>query len=371
MTISSLTNRVDYIGNGFVTAYDYTFKILDATDLIVLIDGDTPAILGTDYTVTNVGSDQGGLVLLATPLGSGLPLTILRSPVLDQLSHYTPNDLFPASVNENALDKLTSISQALSERLGRCIAFRANSTQHDKPIDDLVGGKFLRVADDAESIQMVDIVTIDSGAIVLPLSIANGGTGAANAGAALFNLTAGNTPLRDIYENDTHAIRRLVNLIGGSTVMDGTAHVGIVLTIGSGSIPTAGTRIKIKARARLEASQVTPFPSLQMFFGSGENGGLVAEFEGNSLSAGILNNTNYVDFDAELVYLGTAMFKGFGRTQMMLVNTGGANPIYGTASNLVSTDPGGNIDIACWLAGGGTVGGTVTWEYLSAEICPV
>ena len=132
MTVSSSTSRVSYNGNGSTTVFAYTFKIFDQDDLTVIIRSangtETVKTITTHYTVSGVGNAGGGNVTMLTAPASGETITILREQDLIQELDIVPNDPFPATSVEDALDKLTFMVQQHEETLGRTIkASRTNT----------------------------------------------------------------------------------------------------------------------------------------------------------------------------------------------------------------------------------------------------
>lgn len=72
MTVSTQVSRNEYTGNGATTQYDFTFRILDKSHLLVQTMDTSENIvtltLGTDYTVTGVNryNGEGGSYISAT-----------------------------------------------------------------------------------------------------------------------------------------------------------------------------------------------------------------------------------------------------------------------------------------------------------------
>jgi hypothetical protein len=135
MTVQSTTARADYTGNGATTLFTVPFYFLLDSDLELILQDNsayppivTTLVLDSDYTVSGAGSLSGGSVTLSIAPTSSQQLTILRSVDLDQLTQYVPNDPFPASSHERALDKLTMQVQQLQEIVSRCIKFPASDT---------------------------------------------------------------------------------------------------------------------------------------------------------------------------------------------------------------------------------------------------
>jgi hypothetical protein len=126
MTVSSTTTKNSYSGNGSTTVFAYTFKIFDEDDVAVVLRNNTTGAestqtITTHYTVSGVGNTGGGNITFVTAPTSSQTVVLLRTTPLTQLTDYTPNDPFPAETHETALDKLTHITQELSEEVGRSL----------------------------------------------------------------------------------------------------------------------------------------------------------------------------------------------------------------------------------------------------------
>ena len=123
MTISTYENKINYVGDGSTTVFTFVFKVLAENHMKVYLDD---VIQGTGYTVT-LNADQnanpGGDVTFSVAPVTDVVITLLREVPIDQLTDYNPYDPFPAETHERALDKLTTITQQLSERVDRAILF--------------------------------------------------------------------------------------------------------------------------------------------------------------------------------------------------------------------------------------------------------
>lgn len=102
MTVSSLTTKNSYSGNGSTSAFSYTFKIFDDDDVTVIIRTDstgteTVKTKTTHYTVSGVGNAGGGTITFTSGNipASGETVLLLRNTPLTQATDYTPNDPFP------------------------------------------------------------------------------------------------------------------------------------------------------------------------------------------------------------------------------------------------------------------------------------
>jgi len=126
MTVSSATNRNDYIGDNSTDTFSYSFRIFANTDLLVtqkdLNDVETTLVLTSDYTVTGVGDVAGGtIVLTAGNLATDFTLTIRRVIPLTQITDLrNQGSYFPENV-EDQFDKHTMVDQQQQDILDRSI----------------------------------------------------------------------------------------------------------------------------------------------------------------------------------------------------------------------------------------------------------
>lgn len=115
MTVSTQVSRNEYTGNGATTQYDFTFRIMDKSDLFVQAldtsENITTLTIDVDYSVTGVNRYSGGKVVLNTPLPDGYKISIERSiPVTQETSIRNQGGFFP-EIHEDAFDKLTMLVQ--------------------------------------------------------------------------------------------------------------------------------------------------------------------------------------------------------------------------------------------------------------------
>lgn len=115
MTVSTQVSRNEYTGNGATTQYDFTFRILDKSHLLVqrldTVENITTLALGTDYSVTGVNRYNGGKVVLTSALPVGYKISIeRRTPLTQETSIRNQGGFFP-EIHEDAFDKLTMLIQ--------------------------------------------------------------------------------------------------------------------------------------------------------------------------------------------------------------------------------------------------------------------
>lgn len=134
MSLSSTTNRNDYVGNGSTETYSYSFRIFDQSHLRVIVKEtatgvETTLAITTDYTVTGVGQAAGGTVVLVDAgqdwidaegdLDSGYEITIRRVVPITQLTDIRNQGDFYPEVHEDVFDKQIMISQQQQDDLDR------------------------------------------------------------------------------------------------------------------------------------------------------------------------------------------------------------------------------------------------------------
>lgn len=167
MTIQSQTTRVDYTGNGATTNFPVPFYWLQDTDLLVIRTDNAytpPTVatlaLTTDYVVTGSGNQSGGSITTTVAPTATQKLSILRNVPFTQLTHYVPNDPFPAASHEQALDKLTMETQQLNEGLSRSITLPPNATGLSTNLPLPVASQLIGWNPTATALQNVDPTTI-------------------------------------------------------------------------------------------------------------------------------------------------------------------------------------------------------------------
>tara|TARA_R100000656_G_C3955521_1_gene129098 strand:- start:253 stop:2526 length:2274 start_codon:yes stop_codon:yes gene_type:complete len=164
MTLSSATNRNDYVGNNSTATYNYTFKIFNKNDLLVTKkdtnDVETTLTVDTDYTVTGVSDINGGtIVLTAGNLATGYALTIRRvRTVIQETDIRNQGDFFPES-HEDAFDHQIMIAQQQQDELDRSSKLPESipSSSFDPTLPTDIksgGGRALKINDDGNGFEL-------------------------------------------------------------------------------------------------------------------------------------------------------------------------------------------------------------------------
>lgn len=173
--LAHVENRITYSGNGNATEFAYQFKILNRTDIKVLLtDADgKEKLLTKDYYVDvekSVVRYPGYAVGAEVPeserpavLPAGWKLTIYREVPVTQETDLP--DQYPFNQVEDIGDKLTMIAQQLTDTTGRSLKIGvSNSTDIDTVIP-WENGKSFRISDDGKTLELSE-----DPAKVLPLA---------------------------------------------------------------------------------------------------------------------------------------------------------------------------------------------------------
>jgi len=195
MTVQAATLRADYTGNGATTTFAVPFYFLLDSDLSLVLQDNSAypptvnvLVLGSDYTVSGAGNPSGGSATLTVAPTSTQRLTVLRDLDLTQLSHYVPNDPFPAASHESSLDRLTMQVQQLQEQINRCVKFPASDT--DSPTLPPAAQRAGNIVSFDSNGNVIVVPVGPSGAVSTP-QIAAGNVDGSN---TVFTFTSASTP---------------------------------------------------------------------------------------------------------------------------------------------------------------------------------
>lgn len=182
MTISSTTNRRNYTGNGVTTDFPFPYKFLANADLKVYQEG-TLKTITTHYTVTGAGDDAGGTVTFLVAPANLDDVVIIRDPAILQGLDLVENDNLPAESLENSFDLITMVAQRLDDRISRAFVLNdADVSGPDLTIPSPVADELIGWNSAGDALESKEVALL--GAISIPVSIAQGGTGSATAADA-------------------------------------------------------------------------------------------------------------------------------------------------------------------------------------------
>lgn len=226
-----------YTATASQTVFDYGFPVLDADDLGVyrLPNGgttETRLTRGTDYTVTGVGLEDGGTIVLTAAAAAGDRITIVGERTARRLTDFNEAGAFTAAALNLEFDALAVTDQEQTTRLDRTMRLQQGDPAADMrlPLAAVRAGK-VSAFDPVTSAPIVSTMTLaqieagatnaaasataaaasataasgsasaaaasataaaaSAAAIALPLAIGSGGTGATTAAAARTALGVG------------------------------------------------------------------------------------------------------------------------------------------------------------------------------------
>ncbi len=124
MSVTNTSVYVEQAGNGVKVAFDFAFKILASTDLVVkkkAADGTYGAALtlNVDYTVAFDSTAETGTVTYTVAPVNGGASNIDRATALTQATSLPREGAMPAKSIETMVDKVTLAVQELTERVSR------------------------------------------------------------------------------------------------------------------------------------------------------------------------------------------------------------------------------------------------------------
>lgn len=133
MTTTANPLRADSTGNGVGLNHPYTWKINAKTELLVTKVTDATGAEQTltvdvDYTVTGIGSESGGNVVINPALPSGFSLVITPNVQYKQDADFTNQNSVPPAEVESALDKLSVQIKQMAEIQTRTVTVKVGLT---------------------------------------------------------------------------------------------------------------------------------------------------------------------------------------------------------------------------------------------------
>lgn len=170
MTVPATSRRAGpFLGNGSTTAFPFTFKTTDATEVQVvkLVSGiETALVKDSDYTVTlNVDQDAtpGGTItypIVGDPLATGETLTIAGQVPYSQDTDLPTGGKYAAQVVENALDRIVAQVQQLAEENERSLRLPLSSASASTELPAPEANKFIGWNETADALQNIDPTTL-------------------------------------------------------------------------------------------------------------------------------------------------------------------------------------------------------------------
>lgn len=171
MTVPAAPSFNNHVGNGVTTVFAYGFKILQASDLKVTVDG----LLVTNYSVAGVGQAAGGSITFAVAPAAAAAIRIARNMAIARTTDYQFNGNLPATTLNDDQDAPVMMIQQLDEKVGRALRV----AEGDLPLNDLpnaAGRANLLLGFDAAGQPLLTAPVSGSAAALAATLAASGGT---------------------------------------------------------------------------------------------------------------------------------------------------------------------------------------------------
>ena len=152
MPVTDQTTTNTYTGNGVTTVFAYSFKALAEADITVTVDGTTKT-LTTDYTLSGIGTANGGNVTFVTAPASDAEVVITRDMDFTRDIDYQDNgDLLAATLDED-VDRTVMLIQQIRQIVRRAIRAPVAETSVDElPSADDRASKYLAFDADGQPV---------------------------------------------------------------------------------------------------------------------------------------------------------------------------------------------------------------------------
>ena len=181
MTVSTTTNKAIHTGDGILTQFAYTYRLDADTDMRVYLDD---VIQPSGYTITRNPDDIGGVVDFDVAPGSGIVVTLLRYIEFTQETDYVPYDPFPAESHEDALDKLTMITQQIQEQVDRNTQNIGGSPDTDTSAPPYEANKGWKWSDGNPDKKIINTIYDPDQQVILAEGFANSASASASSASA-------------------------------------------------------------------------------------------------------------------------------------------------------------------------------------------
>ena len=155
MTIATTIAANEYVGNGSIAQFEFTFVAYDSNHVKVDIDGST---LSSGFTVSRNSNNVGGTVTLDSAPASGVEVIVRRDLPVTQELDLVRYGRFPAENIERALDEGVMIDQQLDYHAKNRVlnlSGGANTMEQDLDMDGF------KVIHSGPAVNGTDLVTLE------------------------------------------------------------------------------------------------------------------------------------------------------------------------------------------------------------------
>jgi len=155
-----------YTASGVSASFTYSFKILDADQLLIKLDGVAQT---TGFAVGGVAADAGGVVTFSAAPAAGVLVELIRSTPASRSTDYAPNGDLQESVLDADFDRAYMALQEMQEQVDRTMKLPQGATG-SLDLDELVSDAFLRVNSAGNAITQVNVLTPSGSFTVSPFA---------------------------------------------------------------------------------------------------------------------------------------------------------------------------------------------------------
>lgn len=240
MPIGEQTTIASHTGNGVATVFAYSFGVLAADDIKVLVDG---VVVTTGFTVSGIGSRTGGTVTFSVAPTSGADILIVREVVRKRDTDYQYSGDLREEVLDDDLDRIWMTLQEDGELVDRGVRVPVGETLSELPAAASRVDKVLTFGSGG-AIALVDVAAFSGGGVV-ELVPADGSIALVKLTTAVQNLING-------------ALQRSGGTMTGKVVLDGDATLAlhpVPLQQLEDSVDTINTALGLRMQYSLTATQ--------------------------------------------------------------------------------------------------------------------
>jgi hypothetical protein len=195
--------RKEYVANGTLTAFVFDFAVFQASDVEVRVNG---AVATTGFTVALDANGRGTVTFAAAP-PAGTRVTLLRRLTIQRQTDFQEGGELRAKTLNDELDFQTASIQQVAHDAARALRQPEEDAAALTPLPAAAMRAGLFLGFDSNG-QPIAVTQAGGGVLALPLSIAQGGTGAASAAAARAALGAEDAALNHAYLDAIGAFTR-------------------------------------------------------------------------------------------------------------------------------------------------------------------
>ncbi len=129
-TVADASSRAEFSCNGSTTTFDFTYRIIDTSDILLYHRVDSTGAQTlltevTDYSLSATNNDysSGGTITTVATYASGITLVAIRDIPDSQEATLSDSGVLRLAALEDAYDKLTMLIEQQQEEIDRCLKY--------------------------------------------------------------------------------------------------------------------------------------------------------------------------------------------------------------------------------------------------------